>query len=110
MKLFGVELHEEAGGVRVEVSGEIDLSVIEDLESRLAPALERAPDPLVLDLRRVEFLDSSGLRLLIGLNEQTAADGRRFALVAAGDPVTRVLELAGIDDRLEVLSDPAELG
>lgn len=109
MKLFGVELHEEAGGVRVEVSGEIDLSVIEDLEGRLAPALERAPDPLVLDLRRVEFLDSSGLRLLIALNEQTAADGRRFALVADGDPVTRVLELAGIDNRLEILRDPAEL-
>lgn len=109
MKLFGMEVHEEGGGVRVEISGEIDLSVIEDLEARLAPALERAPNPLVMDLRAVEFLDSSGLRLLIALNEQTAADGRRFALVAVGDPVTRVLELAGIDDRLEILSDPADL-
>lgn len=109
MKLFGVDLHQEAGGLRAEISGEIDMSVIEDLESRLAPALEQAPDPLVVDLRRVEFLDSSALRLLIGLNERTRADGRRFALVASGDPVTRVLELAGINDRLEIVSDPGEL-
>jgi anti-anti-sigma factor len=109
MKLFGVELHEQPGGVRVELTGEIDLSVIDDLERRLAPALEQAPDPLVIDLRAVEFLDSSGLRLLIALNEKTQADGRRFTLIAAGDPVARVLELAGIDDRLEILSDPAEL-
>jgi anti-anti-sigma factor len=110
VKLFGVALHDENGGVRAEISGEIDLSVIDDLEGQLAPALERSPDPLVLDLREVEFLDSSGLRFVLALNEQAAADGRRFALVAAGDPVMRVLKLAGIDDRLEIVGDPTEIG
>jgi anti-anti-sigma factor len=109
MKLFDLDVHEENGGVRIAVSGEVDLSAIEELESELAPALARSPDPLVVDLRDVAFLDSSGLRFLLGLNEQAARDGRRFALVAAGDPVERVLELAGIAERLEVVADPAEL-
>lgn len=110
MKLFAIEVHREGSGARVEVSGEIDLSVIEDLERQLAPVLDGAPDPLVVDLRQVEFLDSSGLRFLLALNEQAAAGRRRFALVAAGDPVSRVLELAGVSERLEIVSDPAELG
>lgn len=109
VRLFEVEIHQASGGATVAVSGEIDLSVIEDLEGRLAPILAESPDPLVIDLREVTFVDSSGLRFLLKLNEGAQADARRFVLVAAGDPVVRVLQLAGVDGRLEVVADPADL-
>jgi anti-anti-sigma factor len=110
MKLYDVEVHREAGGVRIAISGEVDLSAIDDLEIALAPALGAQPSPVVVDLRDVSFLDSSGLRFLLALNERTSAGGGRFAIVAAGEPVTRVLELSGVEGRLEIVADPSDLG
>ncbi len=109
MDLFQARIDQDESGTTVTVSGEIDLSVIAQLEGELAPALAAAPDPLVVDLRDVTFVDSSGLRFLLKLNESAKTDGRRFALVAAGDPVVRVLQLAGVEDRLEIVADPSEL-
>ena len=104
-----MEIQQSAGGVTVAIAGEIDLSVIADLDTRLEATLAAGPDPLVVDLRKVTFVDSSGLRFLLKLNESAQADGRRFALVAAGDPVVRVLQLAGVEDRLDIVADPADL-
>lgn len=104
-----MEIQQGNGGVTVAIAGEIDLSVIADLDTRLEATLAADPDPLVVDLRRVTFVDSSGLRFLLKLNEGARAEGRRFVLVAAGDPVVRVLQLAGVEDRLEIVGDPADL-
>jgi anti-anti-sigma factor len=109
VRIFQVDIQQASGGATVAVSGEIDLSVIEELDGHLAPILADSPDPLVIDLRQVTFVDSSGLRFLLKLNEGAKADARRFVLVAAGDPVIRVLQLAGVDGRLEVVADPADL-
>jgi stage II sporulation protein AA (anti-sigma F factor antagonist) len=109
VKVFEVDVSADGGRAQIKISGEIDLSAIEQLHERVEPTLERDYDVLVVDLRRVEFIDSSGVRFLLALNERAQRDGRRFALVVAGEPVSRVLELAGVQDRLEVVADPGDL-
>jgi anti-anti-sigma factor len=92
------------------VSGELDLSAA----AVLGPELERlaAEDgiaTLVLDLRELEFLDSSGLRLAAMTERRFREAGRRFVLVRGQEPVQRVFEITRMTERLEFVADPDEV-
>jgi anti-anti-sigma factor len=110
VSLFDLQLSRPANGRLDAVpSGEIDLSTVADLESRLEQALEGGSDLLVVDLREVTFLDSSGLRLLLRLDEHQRENGRRLVLVQGGRRVARVFELTGAGERLAIVEDPAQV-
>lgn len=110
MALHGIDIKEEEGRVTVALSGEIDLASLEPLEHELAPTIEQPPPVLVLDLRAVTFLDSSGLRLILRLDRGQREAGSRLAVVRGGRRVARVLELTGAEDHLELVDDPAQAG
>lgn len=63
----------------------------------------------MVDLRLVTFLDSSGLRLLLRLDERQRSAGGRLVIVQGGRRVARVFELTGAGERLEIVGDPAEI-
>jgi anti-anti-sigma factor len=110
VKLFDVHLSEPGGGrLEAALSGEIDLSTVEELEVRLEGPLNGGPPLLVLDLRKVTFLDSSGLRLVLRLDERQRGIGGRMVLVQGGRRVARVFELTGAGERLEIVADPSEI-
>jgi len=92
--------------VVIALQGELDMAGAATLEAEL----ERLDsDALVLDLRGLTFMDSSGLRVLV-VNAQRAQErGRRFALVPGAAPVMRVFEITRMRERLEFVSDPAEV-
>lgn len=60
---------------------------------------------LVLDLRKLTFLDSSGLRLILATDE--ARDARRVVVVRGPAQVDRVFELTGTGARLTIVDDPS---
>ena len=62
-----------------------------------------------LDLRQIEFMDSTGLRVLLGAHQRAQERGRRFALVRGADQVERVLKLTGVRDLLTVVDAPEDL-
>jgi anti-anti-sigma factor len=92
--------------VVIALQGELDMAGAATLEAEL----ERLDsDALVLDLRGLTFMDSSGLRVLV-VNAQRAQDrGRRFALVPGAAQVMRVFEITRMRERLEFVPDPADL-
>jgi anti-anti-sigma factor len=89
--------------------GEIDLSSVGDVHGRVQGSLSGGTTLLVLDLRQVTFLDSSGLRLLLRLDERQRDIGGRLVIVQGGRRVARVFELTGAGERLEIVADPAEI-
>jgi anti-sigma B factor antagonist len=95
----------------VAPTGELDLSGAAVLELELE-RLEQEPtlQALVLDLRGLEFIDSSGLRLVIVTDRRAREAGRRFALVRGSETVHRVFEITRMSERLEFVSDPLEAG
>ena len=109
MKLFSVEIAERDGGFEAALSGEIDLSTVGELEERLQPSLDEDPELVVLDLREVSFLDSSGLRLILRLNKRQEEIGGRLVLVRGGRRVERVFEITGVNGELEQVDDPSEI-
>jgi anti-anti-sigma regulatory factor len=58
---------------------------------------------LVLDLREVSFLDSAGVRMLVSWDAHSWADGVLFGVIPGPAVVRRVLDLAGVADRLTYL-------
>jgi anti-sigma B factor antagonist len=89
----------DAGIVVLTLQGEIDIATVGTLAARLAEACAAAGD-VTVDLRRVDFLDCLGLRVLLEQHERSTRRGFRIDFVQGPPPVRRVFELTGTLDRL----------
>jgi anti-sigma B factor antagonist len=98
------------GQTRVVLIGELDIASTQTLEQELFAIEANSPGTLVLDLRRVEFIDSTGLRALIAADERARSEGRRLALVQGPHAVERLLSVTQLDQRLDIVEDPDSVG
>ena len=98
--------HPSDGVVVVSPSGELDMSNGEVLEEAIDKARQGGATTLIVDLRDLSFMDSSGLRLLLDTwNESKLSDRRLSIVVAKTGLVRRVLEISGCDTILPVVDD-----
>jgi anti-anti-sigma factor len=95
---------------RIVLTGELDIASSKVLEEQLAAVETNSPEALVLDLRRVDFIDSTGLRALIAADERARAAGRRLVIARGPGAVERLLTVTELDRRLEVIDDPDSVG
>lgn len=93
-----------SGPVRViTVEGELDLSVVGELEAALGPEAWQGTAGVVVDLRRLGFIDSSGIRSILFAGEEMEATGQGWALLLQpGSPIRQVLRMTELDDRLPI--------
>jgi anti-sigma B factor antagonist len=98
---FGVTIERRDGAVHVALSGELDISTAPQLEDDLRRVEAERPDCIVLDLRSLTFMDSTGLRLLIMADARAREEGRRLAIGRGNEMIQRVLHLTRLDERLE---------
>jgi anti-sigma B factor antagonist len=94
----------------VRFSGELDITAADEAERRVREVEESAPRDLILDLRELEFMDSTGLRLVLSVDTRARERGGRAVIVRGPHSVHRVFELALLEERLEFVDDPAEAG
>jgi anti-anti-sigma factor len=104
---FSVGRHEDEGRVLFVPRGELDLATAPDLEGAIRDALG-AGKAVVIDLRELEFMDSSGVRVLIAAHAEAGDHGERLTLVRphAGGTVARILEIAGVEQALRMVDEP----
>lgn len=111
MNLFDVAItRREPDAVYIALSGDLDLSTLDQLKEALDGRLDGAAERVVMDLRELTFLDSSGLRLILSLHASLQEGGGRLVLVKGPRRVHRVLELTRADEELEIVADPGEIG
>jgi anti-anti-sigma factor len=94
------------GQIRIALTGELDIASAPQFEEGLAKAEGDTPGVLVLDLRGVEFIDSTGLRAVIGADERARSAGRRFVILRGTAAVERVFSVTQLDQRLDIVDDP----
>ncbi len=94
----------ERAFVRVQPSGEIDLATSGLFDVEIQELWNSGWKDVVVDLRQVTFIDSTGLFVLVTHHRRAAARGLRFSIIDGGGPVARVLALTGIDQVLEYAS------
>ena len=101
------EERSDAGVHIVNVSGEIHLSTAPSFREQLNAVIESGGAMLVLDLSGVEFIDSTGLSVLLnGLRLVNQRHGR-MALVCANPTVMRLFQITGLDATFDIFEDRA---
>jgi anti-anti-sigma factor len=97
-----------AGDALISLTGELDLSGATPLEEEIARLAEQdGVQRVVLDLRELEFMDSSGLRTVALAERRLAAAGRALVLVRGRDVVQRVFSITRMDEHLTFVDDPS---
>jgi anti-sigma B factor antagonist len=95
-----------ANAALLRIGGELDLLTVPDLQARLHDAIAETSGAVIADLTEVQFLSSSGLTLLLGLQSDLAAQDRPLRLVVGGsNAVSRPLLITGLDRFLELHPD-----
>jgi anti-sigma B factor antagonist len=81
------------GSIRIQPVGELDMFTVPVLEASLKKAHAEGHHTLVVDLRGLDFIDSTGLTLLTRWSLGAERDGFDLALVAGSDRIQRLFEL-----------------
>ena len=92
----------------LSVSGELDMSNSSELRRRVERAVREGRDRVVIDLDRLEHMDSSGLAALIDGHQLTEARGGRLALVITSESVRRTVEVRGLDRLFRIVASVDE--
>ena len=103
---FRCETHRADDRALVRPIGELDIATVPEVDRELRRLSEAGDRHLVLDLRDVSFMDSSGLRLILAWRERTGGNGGEFSIIAGNDVVERVFETTRVRDLLTFTEPP----
>lgn len=88
--------------------GRLDGSNATEIEAQLLLLLEQDTPGLVIDLSRLDYLSSAGLRTLLRVAEAARLRARTLAIAAPAAPIARVLQLSGFDRLMPVTDTVAQ--
>jgi anti-anti-sigma factor len=98
MPVFDLAVIPDRSSVVVRIEGELDLATAPRLAEAIQELREVGWDVIVLDLAAADFVDSTGLRLLLDIQEQARREGWRFALRGECGAFDRLLCVTGLRD------------
>lgn len=101
---FGISTDRGEGTTRLALRGELDLATLPHLEAALEEVSGNG-DRLVLDLRELSFLDSSGLRGLLAAHARCQSERRELTILRGPESVERVFALTGTDELLPLADE-----
>ena len=90
--------------VVLPLSGDLDVHGATAALKRLFGLTLRPGDQLVVDLSQVQFMDSTGIRLILQAREHAFRHGAGYVVVRGPEQVMRVLELVGLDEQLDLVA------
>lgn len=103
---LGAEEHARHDGWRVvTVPGDLDFWSAEDLAGQLAAPARDGGHGVVVDMAAVAYMDSTGLRVLLGAARDLRAAGGELRLAAPADHVLRIIELTQVGPLLPTFAD-----
>jgi anti-sigma B factor antagonist len=88
--------------------GELDLATAPELEEKVLSAVREGDRAVVLDLRELTFMDSTGVRTIVAAHQIAERTGHDLRVVRPprDSPVSRVIEISGIDEALGLVDEP----
>lgn len=85
------------------------MATVPELERELARITDGDCTTIVLDLRELDFIDSTGLRTLLAEHERSSRDGRKLALVRGSQQVDRLMTITRVGEHMTIVSSPEEI-
>jgi anti-anti-sigma factor len=105
---FDLRVVRNARSTRIAPCGELDIATTPELEQALADAMADTATEIVLDLRELTFMDSSGLRALAQANTRAGESGVGLSIWRGPRQIERVLEISGLGALLPLVDPPPE--
>ena len=96
--------HSVSDHVVLEIGGEIDVYTAPRLRERLIDMVGSGEKNVIVDLGRVEFLDSTGLGVLVGAHRRLRATGGSLRLVCPHERLLKIFRITGLDSVFEIHS------
>jgi len=109
MKLLELTTETDGTTVRLALTGELDIAGAARVEQALERIEREPPATIVLDLRELAFMDSTGLRVIVAADSRAREQARRLVIVRGSDTVQRIIEMTRLHERLDIVDDPAAL-
>jgi anti-sigma B factor antagonist len=97
-----VGVFDDAGNRVIRVGGELDLATVPSLEHELEAALDDSVAAVVVDLSDLEFIDSTGIAVLVRAMGESYGDARLRFVPSRFEAVGRVLEMTGVSERMRL--------
>jgi anti-sigma B factor antagonist len=95
----------------ITLTGELDVVCADVFRRKFTDATEDEPQRVVMDLRDITFLDSTGLALLLRVNEMSRDLGFALSVVSREeDPVSKIFRMTGTNSILPLVAEPPDLG
>jgi anti-sigma B factor antagonist len=104
-----IDVRREQDRIVLGLHGELDLVGAPLLQGEIEDPQLGSTEMVVLDLQNLQFIDSAGLRVILGAHERSQARGQGFALTRGSEQVQRLLNIAGIDEHLSIIASPDDL-
>jgi len=93
--MMTTSIQEKDGKIIATLSGELDTAAAQETEKALQPLLKSEGKDVVIECTELEYISSSGLRVLLGILKQAQAVGSRVILKNVNDVIRDVLDLTG---------------
>lgn len=94
---FGLAIRAVADHTVLEVAGEVDIETAPRLRERLVEVVDGGARRVVVDLNRVDFLDSTGLGVLVGALKRLRAVGGTFGIVCGKESLLKIFRITALD-------------
>jgi anti-sigma B factor antagonist len=104
-----ISTNHKDGASIVALSGEVDVYTAPVLRARLIEATESGAGPLVVDMSGVEFIDSSGLGVLVSILKRISEQGSTMTIVSDREIVLKVFRITGLDRVFEIVPTIADV-
>ncbi len=97
-----IEIIKEARGAKARLSGRLDTAAAVEIAPKFNELSEYANQEVVLDFTELDYISSSGLRLLIGLRKDSAAKGGKVIIEKINDSIRNVFTMTGFYSLFEI--------
>jgi len=104
-----IDVVRERDRVVVALHGELDLASAPLLQSKIESVETDGVALVVLDMKDLEFIDSTGLRIVLAAHKHAQERGQELALTSIQQQVQRLLSITRVGEHLRILESPEEL-
>ncbi len=98
-----IQRHADSRGIVLALQGELDLGSAPRFEQELREMQETQPERIVIDLRSLDFMDCTGLALMVRAQQSVHTNRHLLALRRGPDQVQRLFQLTGLLDHFTFL-------
>ena len=102
--MINITINEQEGRLVVALSGDLDNAASTQAERSLAPVFERTDCDVVIDCTELNYISSSGLRILLNIYKHTRSNGNKAILKGMNEEVEEVFLISGFLQLFEVVN------